>query len=541
MSPVIDTTSTTGKAPAVEQHVPLVVVGAGPAGVAAAVAAAKAGIRTLLVDENPIGGDLVALDVPLHFGRRANAAVQNKQRMIERIVESDPGLAEAFELGVDVQLGLGVWAAYVNGETVHSLPRPMLGLADDRRSWMVSFDRLIVAAGARDLGLAFEGWEKPGVMGVQAAWSLLTRYSALDARRLLILGSGAAGLGIASAAIDRGLDIAGIVEVDAAPRDPERLQRLSQSRGNIPLYTGHAVRAAKGGLEVEAALLTAVGSKGDPIAGSDRLVPCDTIVLALGAVPNIELLDILGCKLEFRSELGGHVPLVDATGQTSVPGVYAVGDCAGTHDEKLSDAARAVSEGRRAGLAAAISLGAAGDIADAPLGTLKRPLEIHSYWQRWSNAEVAASGWDVHVCQCEEVSRAELADLRPPRYLNWSPAKNAGHDLKRLASESSVNQDQVKRLTRAGMGPCQGRRCREQVQMLLSAVTDTPVGEIPRASYRGPVRPLPLSVLANFEESAAVRDNWVAWFNIPSQWTPHWEIDEAALTDGATKVAAADK
>ena len=117
----------------------------------------------------------------------------------------------------------------------------------------------------------------------------------------------------------------------------------------------------------------------------------------------------------------------------------------------------------------------------------------------------------------------------------------SGHNLRKLGSESPVNQDQVKRLTRAGMGPCQGRRCREQVHMLLASVTDTPVEKIPLATYRGPVRPLPLHVLGAFEESAAMRDNWVAWFNIPSQWTPHWEIDYAALDNVAVKTGVADK
>ena len=77
--------------------------------------------------------------------------------------------------------------------------------------------------------------------------------------------------------------------------------------------------------------------------------------------------------------------------------------------------------------------------------------------------------------------------------------------------------------------------------MLLSAVTGTPVETIPLATYRAPVRPLPLQVLAAFEELAAVRDNWVAWFNIPSQWTPHWEIDYAALETVTRKTGIADK
>ncbi len=175
-----DPTSVAGKAPIAAAHVPLIVVGAGAAGLAAALAAAKAGVVTMLVDEHPVASALMGLDVPYHFGQRMNAAVQNKARMVERLVETNPQLAEAFERGIDVQLGVYVAGAFVNGPTARTLPKPMIMLADDERSWMVSFDRLIVAAGARDLGLAFAGWEKPGVMGAQAALTLLQRYRAFD-------------------------------------------------------------------------------------------------------------------------------------------------------------------------------------------------------------------------------------------------------------------------------------------------------------------------------------------------------------------------
>jgi hypothetical protein len=73
------------------------------------------------------------------------------------------------------------------------------------------------------------------------------------------------------------------------------------------------------------------------------------------------------------------------------------------------------------------------------------------------------------------------------------------------------------------MGPCQGRRCREQIQILLETAGDAKPGTIPLARYRPPVRPLPMAVLAADEEAAVLRDHWVAWFNISTQWLAHWE------------------
>jgi thioredoxin reductase len=524
--PHFDRASVAGKSPISAQHVPIIVVGAGASGLAAAIAAAKAGSSVMLVDEHPIASALMGLEVPFHFGQRMNNAVQSKARMVEQLVETNPGIAEAVELGIDVQLGIYVAGAFVNGPTVHTLQKPILALADEERSWLVSFDRLIVAAGARDLGISFAGWEKPGVMGAQAARVLIERYRAFDGRRLVVMGSGAVGLQTALIALENGLSIAAIIEVETAVRGPERL-RASLAAWGVPLFTGHAIKEAFGKTYVEGVLAVALDETGQPIAGGETTIPCDTVVTAIGVVPNVELHDVLGCQLTFRSEYGGYVPLIDAQGCTSVMCVYAVGDCAGTFDEKMLDVRMAVAEGRRGGAAAARSLGAEQKATPPREDSkpLSQPTEVHTYWRRWLDAEIAVGGWDVNICQCEEVTRCELVELRPPRHLRWGSSQMSGRTVKALAQDGPVNQDHVKRLTRAGMGPCQGRRCREQVQMLLAAATNVDVSDVALASYRVPVRPLPLSVLWAHEEPQEMRDNWVGWFNIPTQWTPHRDIE----------------
>jgi hypothetical protein len=100
----------------------------------------------------------------------------------------------------------------------------------------------------------------------------------------------------------------------------------------------------------------------------------------------------------------------------------------------------------------------------------------------------------------------------------------ARRTLEDLAADGPVNQDQIKRLTRACMGPCQARRCREQVAMILALATNTPLADIPLAGYRAPVRPLPLKVLADMEEAAQMSAGWDVWFGIPTQWIPYQDI-----------------
>ena len=527
MTGAIDPRSITDKGPRPERHVGVVVVGAGAAGVAAAVAAARRGAEVLLVDEHPIDLDLMAMDVPLYFGQRMHPAVRNRALMLERVVESNPALTEAHEAGVDVQLGTAVWGAFVDGPTSRALPGPLLGLADDRRSWLVGYDRLIIAAGARDVALGFPGWERAGTMGANGAFTLLTRYRALAARRLLVLGSGPLGLGTAALALQHGVDVVGVVEVGDTVRGDASEAAALRSRG-VPIYTSHTLREARGTVgEVESAVLMQIDARLAPIPGRERDVACDTICLALGITPNVELLHQVGARLEFVPAHGGWVPRLDDLMQTSVPGVFAAGDCAGVRDAMLADPGIARSHGHTAGVAAAESL-RAHSVQFAP-----RPREVDSganiylYWETWLLSLIQAGGWEVNVCQCEEVTRRELVEVKPPRYLAWRSPQMAARNLGTLVQDGPVNQDQIKRLTRAGMGPCQGRRCREQVALVLAHGSKTPIERIPLPSFRPPLRPLPLNVLCPRDESPAMREQWVSWFGIPTQFSPHWEAGMA--------------
>src|SRR5437016_3257506 len=341
-----DPRSIAGKAPTPERHVALVVVGAGVAGIAAAIEAARAGIEVMLIDEHPIDNDMMAMDAPLCFGRRSDPSVRNGALMLERVVETNPGLASAYEAGVDVQLGTYVWGSFVNGPTVQELPAPMLGLADDRRSWLVGYDRLIVAAGARDVLLGFPGWERAGTLGANGAAALLMRYRALAARRLLVIGAGALGLHTAALALEHGVEIAGVVEVEAHVRgEASEAKRLAE-RG-VPFFTAHTIREARGRTgEIESIVLVGVDGAGAPVRGSEHEITCDAVCMAVGLVPSVELLHVVGARLAFVAALGGWVPEVDAWNRTSVASVFAAGDCAGAHDGMLRAPDVAREQGR---------------------------------------------------------------------------------------------------------------------------------------------------------------------------------------------------
>ena len=498
---------------------PLVVVGAGVSGTAAAIEAAKAGVQVTLIDENPIGMSMIGLDVPQFFGQRIVGTLRNKGVMLGRVAASNDALAEAEEAGVDIQLGTCVWGAFRNTEASRVLDGPQLGLADDERSWLMKYDRLIVAAGSRDLGMSFAGWNMAGAMGANGAYSLMSRYQALSSQRMVVMGSGNLGLNTARMAQNRGIDVAAVVDVSPSVRGDEALMNGLQQEG-VELYTSHTVKEAAGRADdIESVVLVEIDENNEPVFGSEKVIPADTVCLAIGLVPNVELLSLLDCDLTFKSELGGYVPEHDDWMRTRVDTVFVAGDVAGFHDGMVLDPEIARSQGRLAGVAAAESLGAIDSAkalarrSEIQAGAVTAaPTEVHTGWRKWLQSLVNAGGLDVFACQCEEVTRAELIGLQPPRYLEWGSEQMSRRSLRTQVKDGPVNPNQVKRLTRAGMGHCQGRRCREQVSLLLAEASSTDIAEVSLMSYRPPVRPLPLKVMWPDEETEQVRRDWAKWF-----------------------------
>lgn len=507
----VDPTALDGKLPPPETHVQVLVVGGGAAGLAAATALAKDGYSVMLVDENPLDPQLIGLDVPLFFGGRAGAAVHNQARMIEQIAASDPAIEAAFEAGVDVALGVTCWGLYLPGKASRALPSPLAALTDGNRSWTVGFDRLLVATGARDFVAFFDGADQPGVMGAQAFAALTDRYEAFDGRRLVIYGSGPLGVATARRALDLGFEVAALVDVTDGPRAPGDEIDALMARG-VALRTGVTLHSAgRGPFGVTSATVMAAD-------GATETFECDTICLALGRVPSIELLESAGIDVVLDGARGGFVPASPDRISTSSPIVFGVGDCMGV-SEALASPGDVATAAARAAAAIRTSL----DCGEAlPSVSEPQPQEDQIAYRRLVLERMLSSGGhEVLACQCEDVTRGDLAGIRPPRYLGGPPPACLKRDLKSHAEEGLLNHDQMKRLTRVSMGACQGRRCREQVSLLMAIYGGLPGAPVPLAGYRPPVRPLPLSLLATMEETEEMGETWPVWFGIPTQWIPY--------------------
>lgn len=511
-----DPRSVAGKRLEVSERTQILVVGAGPAGIAAARRAQAGGARTLLVDEHPVPFETMAESVPQLWGGRMGAEVRNRNTMTAHMLESRPELAELFEIGVDVRIGTACWGLFANQANLGWMPGHVAALLDQEQgSHLIGFDQAIVATGRRDMGLAFPGWDLPGVLGAAAAVTLARLYGALESRRAVVLGSTAEALYSALDLADAGVEIVAVVEQADRAAAPDELVELVRGAG-IDILTGQAPRAAI--------------SDGDGVTGlklRDQTIACDSVILAVGAVPVIDLMQAAGARCVFDGARGGFVPALGADAETSLAGIRAAGDCSGIWAEKSGDPEIASAEGELAAEAALAACGhGTAKAATSVQAVRNAPVDLGEYRKAWVRAAVVDAISEMPLCQCEEVTAREILDVSSPRYLDAPPKANRYRKLSEILGDGPPHPDQIKRLTRAGMGPCQGRRCREQIQALLALQEDLSLGTVPLAGYRAPVRPMSLAESA-MPEDPAIAEQWDSWFGMPRQWVPFWDVEDA--------------
>ena len=253
-----------------------------------------------------------------------------------------------------------------------------------------------------------------------------------------------------------------------APVDPAGCARLAAS--GVQILRRHDDPPALGRDSVEGA--TIVRSTG---RRTKRRSPATRSCSRPAPAPAIELFDVAGAAIVFRPDSGGHVPLVDADGRTTVPMLFG---SRRLHRRQADDPVRrARAEGMRAARAAAAAIEAGAGLQLAGALNAAGPQRGRRLRRVSSGPEPPRrSRTPTRTYASARRSLADLLGVKPPRYLSRDQAARRARDLASLAAEGPINQDQVKRLTRAGMGPCQGRRCREQIGAALAAATGSPLG-----------------------------------------------------------------
>jgi D-hydroxyproline dehydrogenase subunit alpha len=425
--------------------VDVAVVGAGPAGIAAAVAASGRGASVAVVDE---------------YGQ-PGGQIWKRPRGTDAV----PGPARSWcgtleRSGARLLADTTVWA--VRDE--HTL----LTATASGRAGTIRASAIVVATGAYDRPVAFPGWTLPGVVTAGAAQSLAKAESVLPGRRILVAGSGPFLLPVAHELSFRGAEVVAVAEATrrrdwarAGPRmlrHPARLRDYGGYRARLrgmPFLWGHLIVRADGDERVESVTLARADGAWRPQAGTERTFAVDAVATAYGFLPSIELARALGCALD------GDAVAHDDGMRTTVPHVFVAGEVAG-----LGGAELALEAGEIAGHAAAGSA--------PPSATMRRRRHAAHFagvlgdlfGPRLGLLELADGA--TTLCRCEDVTVEEV-------------------DAAIAAGARTLGE--LKVATRCGQGPCQGRICAHLVAARAPEPGDALFGPRP------PLRPISLETL----------------------------------------------
>jgi NADPH-dependent 2,4-dienoyl-CoA reductase/sulfur reductase-like enzyme len=387
-------------------QVDLLIIGAGPAGMAAALAAAPSGASIALLDDNPLPGGQIWRDGP-------NTELAPQARQMRAQLAGWPNIR------------------LHSATKVIALASPHTLLVEDpEQGWLIHYQKLILCTGARELLLPFPGWTLPGVTGVGGLQALIKGGVPVKGERVVIAGSGPLLLASAATANAKGAQVLRVAEQASFKAVAGFAAGLwawpNKALQALQLFNGHYRSAS----HVIAAL------------GTDRLesvriqtgkrveeIPCDRLACGFGLVPNTELAQALGCRVKERAIA------VDGWQASTLPHHYAAGECTGFGGSEL-----ALVEGAIAGFAAV-------DNAQQAQALWPQRQRWQRFADRLNQAFVLTEKVrnlarpDTLVCRCEDVAHAALAGQT-----NWTQAKLA---------------------TRCGMGACQGRICSGATQALF--------------------------------------------------------------------------
>jgi D-hydroxyproline dehydrogenase subunit alpha len=433
------------------------VVGAGPAGLAAALAAGDLGCEVTLIDAGSgLGGQMYRPGLLFPGPGPAHRAMEQLPPSLARIRQVRPvrHLA-ATSAGPAARDRDGVVTLWVGG---------LEGGAETT----VEVRAVVLATGASELVLPFPGWDLPGVTTAGAAQALLKSQGVTVGQRVLVGGSGPLLLPVAASLAEAGVQVVAVLEATPAPAGLPQAAGLAAFPGQlpeatgyaallarlgVPVRTGHAVVACQGADRVERAVIARLDEDWRPVPGSRREEAVDAVHVSFGFSPALELPRALGCAEVQHASRPTAAVACDTDLATSVPGVFAAGQVTGAGGADVAEL-----EGYLAGTSAAQYLGRLDPAAYAErTRTLRaRREDARRLTARLDQAYPLPPGWlewpddGTVVCRCEET--------------HWS-------DIGAAIAGGARGVPAVQEATRCGTGYCQGRVCGPALQYAVAAAS----------------------------------------------------------------------
>lgn len=462
----------------------LVIVGAGPAGMQAAIAAASAGVQVILIDSSPLPGGQYYKQLPRPFlSDNQDSHHEHAHQLFSHLANPHiEVMTETMVWGIFAGANAGTWQVATYG------PTGCFGLETKK---------IILANGAYDRSISFPGWDLPGVITAGAALTMLKHQHFLPGKRILLSGSGPLQMAAAAWLIDSGAEVVAVLEsspnlikhgIRYLPALTAQTARIREGLGYLRSFIkaktnykfGWSITSCSGAGQVQQATFAKLDSRGLPIPGTKETKEVDTVVLGYSLNPNTSLSRMVPCEMEFQHLRGGFVPRRNENFETSQPGIYAAGDCAGVGGAPLSEV-----EGRITGSAIAHQLGYLSiqeydAIREKEAGSLAREKrfadvlgDLFSF-----TPDLSSMAGATIICRCEQISLAEIRAA--------------------IAMGAQTVTD-IKNITRSGMGNCQGRTCATLIAGILAKETQRPIQAGGFLATRPPIHPVPLSALENYQ------------------------------------------
>jgi NADPH-dependent 2,4-dienoyl-CoA reductase/sulfur reductase-like enzyme len=487
------------------KHVDVAIIGAGPAGLMAAIEAKSNGLSIVVLDKYSQPGGHYYKQPPTKF-ERLDVEVDNRLLQIRDLME------RVSNLNIELLTDTTVWGIFRdhgpsfadrNGQacadSVQSLRKDFeakefsLYVACPRGVRCVRAKYIIVATGSYDRILPFPGWTLPGIITLGGAQMLLKGQKIVPGHRVLVAGSGPLLLAAAAGLAKAGANVLGVLDVapfwDGWPGAPfafwgqwarireawDYLVTLRQHK--IPILFNHAVFRAIGQRELESVAIGKVDRLGYPVWDTEERLDVDSLCVGFGFLPNTALTRHLGCRHFYDSQMDVCLPEHNENLETSVPGVLVAGDITGIGGYELS-----MLQGQLAGLVSVRKIG-----TSSSTHITRRVSEMRSKIakkQRFANMLRNRMRYrpglrnllddSTVICRCENVVVSQIEDS---------------------IADGAQEMQGVKTRTRAGMGPCQGRYCDLSVGMMIAFETGRSREDVGFMSSRPPVIPLQINDL----------------------------------------------